>query len=523
MAGKKARREDLRGSGHEILSVAGMYAADRHAMEHGVSGPALMERAGAAVAEAAAEARAEKGRVLVLAGPGNNGGDGYVAARRLAAEGHEVTVAALLPPERLRGDAAAAAARWRGEVKPLEALVAAGEDALGCADVVIDALFGAGLDRPLAGTAAAAATLLARARRRGRPRVVAVDVPSGLHGDTGRAPKGGVVIPADVTVTFFRRKPAHLLCPGRELCGRVVVADIGIPDSALHEVPAVALANDVSLWRHLLPRLPGDVHKYRRGSLVVVSGGPLQTGAARLAALAGLRAGAGVVTLAGEREALLVHAAQVTEIMLAPAESGGQLAEVLAERRAGAVVIGPAAGTGARTREMVLTLLRDVPDVAVVLDADVFTVFADAPEELFAAVAGRSGAVVMTPHEGEFARLFPDLAADLEEAPGKHERAEAAAARAGCTVLLKGPDTVIANAAGQVVIEGHGPPWLATAGSGDVLAGLIGGLLARGMPPLSAAAAAAWAHAEAARRAGPSLIASDLIPRAGELLAALAG
>ncbi len=516
-------RDKLRCEGREILDVAAIYAADRYAMAHGVAGPALMERAGEAVARAADRLLGRTGRLLVLAGPGNNGGDGYVAARLLAARGHAVRVAALVPPESLKGNAAQAAARWQGETVPLEALVEEGEAALLGVDVVIDALFGAGLDRPLEGAAAAAVALVDAARRRGMLKVLAVDVPSGIHGDAGRPPEGGMAVQADVTVTFFRKKPAHLLHPGRLYSGQVIVADIGIPDSALEEVPAAACENHPDLWRHLLPVLTQEIHKYQRGSLMVLTGDALHTGASRLVAMAGLKVGAGAVTLAGAREALLTHAAHLTEVMLHPVEDVADWLEALAARHVRAVVIGPAAGVDERTRAFTLAVLERARRVAVVLDADVFSVFAEDPETLFKAIGKRRGAVVMTPHEGEFARLFPDLAYDRTSLKGKLERVKEAAARAGCTVLLKGTDTVIADARGRAVIEAHGAPWLATAGSGDVLAGLIGGLLAQEMPPLAAAAAGAWLHAEAGWRAGPAMVAAELIPLAGLLRAEVAG
>jgi len=502
------------GMGAEVLDVAGMYAADRAAMEAGVPGPVLMERAGRAVAGAAMELlNGRRGPVLVLCGPGNNGGDGFVAARVLAGRGCQVEVALLGAREMLGGDAALAAAGWAGAVTALGDMD--GEEP-GRFPVVIDALFGAGLDRPLAGAAAAVVTALNEARRRGLAKVVAVDVPSGVHGDSGQPPGGGVAVEADVTVTFFRAKPAHLLFPGRALCGEVRVADIGIPEAVLERIGPVAWENGPALWRAALPGLPARVHKYGRGSVLVASGDALHTGASRLAAVAALEAGAGAVTLTGGREALLVHAAHVTEIMLEPLESPSGLGAVAAAKHASAMIIGPAAGVGEGTRDLTLAALADA-SMALVLDADVFTTFAAAPEELFAAIKAGEAPVVLTPHEGEFARLFPDLA----EGPGKLSRAKEAAARAGCVVVLKGPDTVIAAADGRAAINANAPPWLATAGSGDVLAGMTGALLARGMEPFAAAAAAVWLHGEAGNRAGAGLTASRLSAEAGRLLAAM--
>ncbi len=513
----------LAGEGLELLDCAGMRAADAAAMDFGVAGRALMEKAGAAVADVACELSGGRGGVLVLAGPGNNGGDGFVAARLLKERGVAVDVALLGVRERLQGDAAWAAGEWDGEVLPAESFAEAGENAFDGYDLVIDALFGAGLDRPLKGAAAALAALAVATRGRGEIRVLAVDVPSGLNGDTGRPMGGGPCFEADATVTFFRKKPGHLLYPGRDLCGELRVADIGIPERVWRDIAPVAFENDVRLFRAALPAFTRDMHKYRRGSLMVLSGDALHTGASRLAALAGLRAGAGAVTLAGDREALTIQAGQVTEVMLQPVDDARRLVEALALKHAHAMLIGPAAGVNGMVRDMTLAVLGHAPQVAVVLDADVFTIFREDPQTLFAAIAGRRGPVVLTPHEGEFARLFPDLARDREDHSGKLGRVKEAARRAGCVVLLKGADTVIADAEGNAVIDSDSPPWLATAGSGDVLAGAIAALLARRMPPLAAAAAGARLHALAAWRAGPGLVAGDLPVRIGEVLTEITG
>ncbi|MFO1123282.1 MAG: NAD(P)H-hydrate dehydratase, partial [Hyphomicrobiales bacterium] len=318
--------------------------------------------------------------------------------------------------------------------------------------------------------------------------VVAIDVPSGLDGNTGR-PRGGC-IQASLTVTFFRKKPGHLLMPGRSLCGEVIVADIGIPGSVLAAIEPRQRENTPPV----LPPLAEGGHKYGRGHAVVVSGGPLNTGAARLAARAALRSGAGLVTLNGSPEALAVHATQVSAIMLSDAD----LARLLADRRRNAVCIGPAAGRTAATRDNVETVLMS--GAAAVLDADALTVFEDEAERLFRLVAMvPSRAVVMTPHDGEFARLFKGLYA---ESDSKLERARKAAAASGAIIMVKGPDTVIAAPDGEARINGTAPPWLATAGSGDVLAGIVTALLAQGMPGFHAAAAAVWLHGAAALRAG---------------------
>ncbi|WP_271201998.1 NAD(P)H-hydrate dehydratase [Methylopila turkensis] len=468
-----------------------MAEADRRAPAEGVAGEMLMEAAGRAVAEAALARWPQARRVLVLAGPGNNGGDGYVAARRLAESGRTVAVAALAPVEALRGDAAVMAARWSGPTLPI------GEAGPVDFDLVVDALFGAGLARPLAGVAAHA---IGRAADSGLP-VLAVDVPSGLNGDTGAA--AGAVLPATLTVTFVRLKPGHLLYPGRALCGEVVLADIGMPGSVVAGVGARTFLNRPALWRTAFPEPNPQGHKYDRGHVLVWSGPEFATGAARLAALGAARGGAGAVTLAGPAAALRVHAAHVSAIMLRPAARPDDLHAILAGRRFAIAIVGPGAGDGVEAA----TDAALAGAAACVLDADVFTAFADRPNALRDRIAERPARpVVVTPHEGEFGRLFGQGG----PAGSKLDRAREAARRLGATVVLKGPDTVVASPDGRAAIADNAPPWLATAGAGDTLAGFCAGLLAQGMPAFEAATAAVWLHGEAAREVGPGLIADDL-------------
>ncbi|MFA7430550.1 MAG: NAD(P)H-hydrate dehydratase [Rhodospirillaceae bacterium] len=460
-----------------VLTVEQMYAADRAA---GPSGLALMEAAGMAVA---LEARRHlpRGRIAVLCGPGNNGGDGFVAARYLARAGWAVRVALLGDRAALKGDAAVNAARWRGPVESLDPLVLDG-----CTGVV-DALFGAGLARPLDGVAAE----VVQAINARRLPCLAVDVPSGVNGDTGAVE--GDAPWCTATVTFFRPKPGHLLQPGRARMGHLVVADIGIPDGVLEGIAPRCYVNGPALWNLPVPG-PAD-HKYTRGHAVVI-GGERMTGAGRLAARAARRAGAGLVTVAAPTSVLALYAADAPGVLTWPVED---FAGLLADGRRNAVLLGPGGGAGEALRQHVLAVLGT--GRACVLDADALTSFADQPEALFAAIAGP---VVMTPHEGEFTRLFGQLAGS------RLDRARAAAARSGAVVLLKGPDTVIVAPDGTAAITANAPPDLATAGSGDVLAGIILGLLAQGMEAFSAAAAGAWLHAGAGRAAGPGLIAEDL-------------
>ena len=484
----------------EILTPDEMAAADARAIDAGPhDGYGLMLNAGLAVAREALRRFADAPRFHILCGPGNNGGDGYVVARLLAEDGCRVSLWRDAAP-RAGSDAACAAAGCPVDARPLGAFTFAP------GDVVVDALFGAGLARPLEGAAAEAARRTMEAGQR----VLAVDLPSGVSGLTGRPL--GEAFRAEATVTFFRKKPGHLLQPGRSLCGDVVVADIGIRPSVLAGTRARTYENLPELWAAALPRPDIDAHKYRRGHVAVASGGIASTGAARLAAMAAARAGAGAVTVVSPPAALAVNAGHLTSIMVRGAGDAAAFGAFLSQRKISAVVLGPGFGVGDRARAFVETSLAatfETGIAAVVLDADALTSFADNPQDLFDAIQARGApAAILTPHEGEFARLFPDLAAD--DRPSKLERARQAAARAEAVVVLKGPDTVIAAPGGRAAINVNGSPWLATAGSGDVLAGLCAGLAGQGMPAFEAACAAVWIHAEAGTSFGPGLIADDL-------------
>jgi hydroxyethylthiazole kinase-like uncharacterized protein yjeF len=458
----------------ELLTPAEMAVADRTAVALGRPVAWLMENAGRAVARAA-RARFAPCRTLVLCGPGNNGGDGYVAARLLSDAGWPVAVA---PLASATGDAVPAAERLRGPVHPFTAAAAAR------ADLVIDAVFGAGLSRDVD---PAVAEVLGAARR-----VVAVDVPSGLDGATGQV--RGVAPQAVLTVTFFRAKPGHLLLPGRELCGELVLADIGIPDEVLATAQPRTWHNGPSLWR--IPVAAPDGHKFSRGHVTVL-GGAKMTGAARLAAIAARRGGAGMVTIAAcGGGADIFRCGEPGTIVDERA-----LEVLLQDARRTTWVCGPGLGAdGARAALPALIAAGR----HILADADVFTAFAGNPDAL-------RGATVLTPHAGEFARVFGAAGADRLAA------ARAAAARTGAVVLLKGADTIIAAPDGRAAINDSAPPWLATAGSGDTLSGLIAGLLAQGMPAWEAASAGAWLHGRAGAHAGAHLIAEDLanaLPRA---------
>ena len=485
-----------------LLDPSEMGEADRLTIAAGTSGQVLMERAGLAIADAACSLLQAGGAVAVLCGPGNNGGDGYVAARILRDRGIPVMVAADAPPGGRAADAVAAAAAWGDDVVPLARWAA------GRPSVVIDALYGAGLSRDIGGGEAAAVAAL----NASGCIVVAADIPSGIDGATGAI--RGVAVRAHETVTFFRRKPGHLLLPGRSHCGEVRVADIGIAGAVLDMIGPRSFANGPDLWGGVFPLPRAEGHKYSRGHAIVVSGTMTRTGAARLAARGALRAGAGLVTLASPPESLAVNAAHLTAIMLERMEGAAGLAAILADRRRNAVCLGPALGTGEATRALVAEALAS--GAASVIDADGLTAFVENADALFAGIrAWPDRPVVLTPHAGEFARLFgPAEGAKLDAA-------RKAAERSGAVVILKGADTVAAAPDGRASIADNAPPWLATAGSGDVLAGFVTGLLAQGMPAFEAASAAVWLHGEVGQAAGIGLIAEDLpeaMPRVLEVL-----
>ncbi|MBB4120487.1 NAD(P)H-hydrate dehydratase [Martelella radicis] len=475
-----------------LLTPEEMGRADRLAAESGIDSYGLMIKAGHAVSAAFLRLYPAASRADVLCGPGNNGGDGYIAAESLRRAGVEVALYHLGDPEKLKGDARRAWQACGIDGKPIEDYRAAADA------VIIDALFGAGLQRPLSD---ALCTLIGQVNEAAAP-VIAVDLPSGISGLTGKVQ--GAAFTAAHTVTFLRAKPGHYLLPGREHCGRLEVFDIGIPQRILEEAGGCHHLNGPDLFAPALPALTASSHKFRRGHLGVFSGGPSASGAARLSATAGLRIGAGLVTLAVPPNAAMVVANQVTAVMLKAIPDVAALEEWLEDKRLSAFVLGPGFGVGEKARAFVSALASR----PLVLDADGISSFADDPDALFALFSDADPHCVLTPHEGEFARLFPDIAAD--EDIGKPERARRAAERANAIVLYKGADTVIAAPDGRIAINADAPPWLATAGSGDVLAGIIGGLLAQGMPAFEAACAGAWLHGEAAKRAGEGLTAEDL-------------
>ncbi len=470
-----------------ILTCEQVRAAEQRAVEAGISLWALMQKAGQACADVL-HAEFSHGRVIVLAGPGNNGGDAFVAAQRLRDLGRNVWLYDLAPKGERTPEGANAVNASTGARQPLEDMRVHADD------IVLDGLFGAGLSRELSGEAGFAVEQV----NASGARIVAIDVPSGINGNTGVI--SGPAIRADVTVTFCAKKPAHVLQPAASLCGDVIPAEIGfgkfveaVSHSSLHE-------NAPALWANQLRWPTPTSHKHQRGRLAVVSGGLANTGAARLSAQAGLRSGAGLVTLLCPPSALMVVASAITAVMCNSFASADDL--VAQTTRSTAVVIGPAAGITDATRANVEALAR--AGRSLVLDADALTVFAGQVDHLRAILAAPA---ILTPHTGEFERLFPNL---LAASPNRIEAVRAAAAQINAVVLLKGADTVIAAPDGRAVVNTHASPFLATAGTGDVLAGLTGGLLAQGLPPFEAACAAAWLHGDAGLRAGPGLTAEDL-------------
>jgi hydroxyethylthiazole kinase-like uncharacterized protein yjeF len=496
----------------ELLTPAEMSRADRFAIAAGTLGIALMERAGLAVADQAARLTQSRGRIAVLCGPGGNGGDGFVAARLLGMRGYAVELGLLGRRDALKGDPALAAARYQGPV-----LDAAAVD-LAQADCVIDALFGAGLARDIDGEPKGLIERINAFKRAGG-RVLAVDVPSGVDGETGKI--RGAAVEASASVTFFRLKPGHLLEPGRAHAGAIRLEDIGIPEAALASIAPKTFVNASAVWGEALPRPNAASHKYARGAVLVLSGSRHHTGAARLAARAALRAGAGIVSVASPPDAVAANAAQLTAVMVAPFANAREFEALLADERRRAIVLGPGAGVGPTLRKLVAAALtKPAKDRTIVLDADALTSFAGEAERLAALIKRGGHEAVLTPHEGEFARLF-EGAPDVRLDDDKLSRARAAALLMGAVVLIKGADTVVAAPDGRATVGWDLPPWLATAGSGDVLSGLIAGLAAQGMAPFEATSAAVWLHGACGRAVGPGLIAEDLPDALPQVLRAL--
>ena len=476
----------------ELLTAEEMGRAEQIAAAAGLPTLTMVENAGRCVAEEVVRRYPRGSRVVVLCGPGNNGGDGFVCARYLRERGYHVRLALLGRQEDLKRDPKEMARRWDEAIEPMT------PQSLEGAQIVVDAIYGTGLRDNVAGIVA---EMIEAVAGRSLP-VISVDVPSGINATSGAVK--GVAFKAATTVTFFRRKTGHVLLPGRLYCGDVRAVDIGIPAAVLGEVAPRTFANDPEFWLRYFPKLRIDGHKYDRGHAVVVSGPMESTGAGRLAARTALRAGAGLVTVATSKSAFYINAAQLTAVMVAAYEGPSGLSAVLSDPRITAVLIGPGAGRDPEVMGLVGSVMAS--DAVAVLDAEGITAFQGAPVELFRLIKSRPAPTIMTPHEGEFKKVFPELANE----PSKLERARRAAEMSGAVVILKGADTVVAAPDGLSSISENAPAWLATAGSGDVLAGLATGLCAQGMAAFDAAAAAVWMHGELAVIFGPGLIADDM-------------
>jgi hydroxyethylthiazole kinase-like uncharacterized protein yjeF len=476
----------------ELLTAEEMNRAEQLAIEAGKSSLTLMENAGRGVAEEVVRRFPRGSKVTVLCGPGNNGGDGFVAARYLRERGYQVRLALYGRQEDLNRETKEMARRWDEAIEPMSL------NSLEGAQIIVDGIYGAGLRDSVNGVPA---QIIEEVTARALP-VVAIDVPTGI--DATRGDIHGLAFKAQATVTFFRRKTGHVLLPGRLYCGDVRAVDIGIPSSVLADIAPRTFTNDPDFWLRYFPRLKIDGHKYDRGHGVIVSGPMESTGAARLAARSSLRVGSGVVTVATSKAAFYINAAHLTAIMLAPFDGPSGLMDVLSDTRITAVCIGPGAGPDPEVRDLVSAVLAS--EATAVLDAEGITAFSEEPALLFDQIKARPTPVILTPHEGEFRRVFPEL----DNTGSKLDRARRAAEISGAVVILKGPDTVVAAPDNLASVSENAPPWLATAGSGDVLSGLVTGLLAQGMAAFDAAAAAVWIHSEIGHAYGPGLTADDM-------------
>jgi len=488
----------------ELLSTHQMKLAERAACVGKVTSFTLMQKAGKAVAEEIIS-RYSKQPVLVLCGIGNNGGDGFIVASTLKKKNWDVTLACAVDTHDLQGDASRAAETWKDDIIAFEDLELP-EDGL-----IIDAVFGTGVSRPITGQIYD--TLISL--RETDCKVISIDVPSGMDADTGECQE--CTPQAEVTITFARKKPGHILLPGRAASGEVIVADIGISDEAISPIGPFMLENSPSLsWGEADFDKPVYAHKYHHGHAVIL-GGRVMTGAANLAAMAALRMGAGLVTVVAPADTSIIHQMQSPSLLVEPIGELARFKEHIKDPRRNAVLVGCGSGTDniGAIKKIVFDTVQATPQKICVLDADALSVFADDPRTLMSALGSHC---ILTPHEGEFARIFPDLKGS------KPERAFAAAKRSGAVIVLKGADTVIASPDARLVINSNGSPWLASAGTGDVLAGIIVGLAARGLlDPFDTACAAVWIHARASEIAGAGMISSDLsthIPSVwGELIA----
>lgn len=476
----------------ELLTPKQMALADNLAIQSGISGIELMQNAGDVLYDAFCRHFQDAGNVLIVCGVGNNGGDGFVLAERISKSGLKVSIRIIGDVSQISGDARLALDLLPASVPRVE------DPEWDQYDLIVDGLFGAGLTRDITGPYADAVAAI----NASPANVFSIDLPSGINGETGQV--SGCAVEADLTVTFFRKKPGHVLFPGQAHCGKMIVDQIGILEKVLEQIAPSTFHNSPKLWADLFPTPQLMGHKYSRGHTLAISGSIEKSGAIRLAAQAALRIGSGLVTIAAPTDTLRAHAARTDVLMLTPMDTTEQLADLLKDPRLNSICIGPGLDPDENTRELVLTALDH--DLSVVLDAGALSAFSNEPQILHEAISKRTCNTVLTPHDGEFNRIFPTL----KSTQSKLGKAQRAAELIHATIILKGPDTVIACSGGRTAISDNGSPWLATAGSGDVLSGAISGLLAQGMPSFEAACAAVWFHGEASHIVGAGLISSDL-------------
>lgn len=482
---------------HVVLTADDARSLDERAMDLGISGYELMQNAGKAVAEMLAyyigtplEAPQP---IIILCGPGNNGGDGFVAAQFLKEWGYLVSLRCSVGIDTLTGDAGTAAEEWDGSVDAFDT------KNFGDSAAIVDCLFGVGLNKPIEGDVAEIITEVNAADTF----VLSVDIASGLDANTGQP--NGDCIKADATITFNFKKPAHLIAPGRFLSGgsdNIHVAAIGVPIAAIVDLETNISENLPSLWGRAFPFSGPQTHKYDRGHMLVLGGREPTLGASRLASIAGLRTGAGLVTLAAPTETYAVQASALMDVMVRRFDSSFGFMGIVNDPRIRAVLIGPGSGLGEKTVELIQHV--GAKDKKLVLDADALTSLVGRTDLISKLKAGE---VVLTPHEGEFAKLFPTIEVNEDRIQAAREAAKATRA----TIVLKGVSTIVAAPDGRVSIATNAPAWLSIGGTGDVLSGIICGLMTQGMPAFEAASAGVWIHGEAGMRAGRGLIASDLL------------
>lgn len=483
---------------HNLLSVEEMQNTDRAAIASGIMGKTLMENAGLAVFKHI-RSHFARGAVVVLCGAGNNGGDGFVVARLLKQSGWDVSLVLFANRYELTGEASDMADKWISEADG-EIIESKNIDFIGV-DIVVDAVFGTGLNRPMADEVVKIFKSIPEIP------IVSVDIPSGIDGNTGRIL--GYARAAHSTVTFCRKKIGHLLYPARGLCGTLVLADIGIEDDHIPSSTDSVLENDGEQWLSVFKKDEVQTHKFKRG-YVVIAGAEVMTGATRLAARAAQRAGAGYVVIASPEKASTLYRVSLSSVVVTGYRDTTGFSTILGDERATAFLIGPGMGYAFGAQERVLATLKLAKPT--VLDADALSLFEGSSDLLFNKIRG---SCVMTPHEGEFAKLFPDV---YSQNIGKLEQARLAAKNSNAVIVFKGPDTIIASPDGRAFINSNAPSSLATAGSGDVLAGIVTSYLSQGNQPFEAAAAAVWLHGELGNQCGQGTIAEDLIDQIPKLL-----